>query len=48
MQNEHDNPGTDEPTMPENKRRRGVGDRGEGVISAAIAVLIMVDAIVIW
>jgi hypothetical protein len=41
MQNEHDNPGTDEPTMPENKIRRGVGDRGEGVISAAIAVLIM-------
>lgn len=32
---------TDEPTMPENTRRRGVGDRGEGVISAAIAVLIM-------
>jgi hypothetical protein len=38
MQNEHDNPGTDEPTMPENKIRRGVGDRGEGVISAVIAV----------
>lgn len=32
---------TDEITMPENTRRRGVGDRGEGVISAAIAVLIM-------
>jgi len=34
-------PGSTPPPAPTNRRRRLRGDRGEGVISAAIAVLIM-------
>ncbi|CAB4558439.1 unannotated protein [freshwater metagenome] len=41
QQNPHQNSDTDVTTTPLPKRRRFKGDHGEGVISAAIAVLIM-------
>ncbi|CAB4546822.1 unannotated protein [freshwater metagenome] len=41
QQNPHQNFNTDVTTTPLPKRRRFKGDHGEGVISAAIAVLIM-------
>ncbi|MCE2807410.1 MAG: hypothetical protein LW869_03045 [Actinobacteria bacterium] len=41
QQNPHQNSNTDVTTTPLPKRRRFKGDHGEGVISAAIAVLIM-------
>ena len=41
QQNPHQNSDTNVMTAPSPKRRRFKGDHGEGVISAAIAVLIM-------
>jgi len=41
QQNPHNESDTNDKTPPSPKRRRFKGDHGEGVISAAIAVLIM-------